>query len=339
MTAEPLIEVKDVTKVYHVRGSAVRSLKALDAVNLTIARGAILGCVGESGCGKSTLAKIMVRLELPTEGHVFVQGADIASLSRQEEKAFPRKVQLVFQDPYGALAPRMSIGDAIEEPLRIHKVGDSTSRKERVGELLDLVGLGSAMKDRYPHQLSGGQRQRVNIARALALEPDLLILDEPVSSLDVSIQAQVLNLLRSLQQRLGLTYLFISHDLRVVKYLCETVAVMYLGSVVEVGPSSEVFTEPAHPYTLALLHAIPDHEMQSLAERPVILRGEVPSPIDRPSGCPFHTRCPMAREICLVDRPALRAVGPGRLAACHFSEEVPSLESSVRVPSSGSIPA
>ncbi len=297
------------------------TLRALDGIDLEIRHGEILGVVGESGCGKSTLAKLLVRLESPTGGRVVVEGQDVSELSKAESRAYPRKVQLVFQDPYGALAPRMTVGGAIEDPLRIHRMGNEAERKKRVAELLKLVGLGESMAGRYPHQLSGGQRQRVNIARALALEPEVLVLDEPVSSLDVSVQAQVLNLLRELQQRLGLTFLFISHDLRVVQYLCHVVAVMYLGSIVEYGAASQVFSRPRHPYTLALLNSIPDHQIDD--KHPVLLRGEVPNPIDRPSGCPFHTRCPMARPICSEERPALRDAGGGQLSACHFAEEVP----------------
>jgi oligopeptide/dipeptide ABC transporter ATP-binding protein len=322
MSTEPILQLRNVGKSFPVRGQHGGALlRALDGVDLTIARGEIAGVVGESGCGKSTLAKIVVRLETPTDGDALFQGVSIGSLSGDALRGYRRKVQLVFQDPYSALAPRMSIADAIEEPLKIHKIGEPAWRTQRVGELLDLVGLARSMGSRYPHQLSGGQRQRVNIARALALEPDLLLLDEPVSALDVSIQAQVLNLLRDLQQKLGLTYLFISHDLRVVRYLCDVVAVMYLGRIVEHGPAEAVFAAPKHPYTLALLHAIPDHANAG-EEREIVLRGEVPNPIDTPSGCAFHPRCPMAQEICTRERPALRTLVDGRRSACHFAEDV-----------------
>lgn len=318
--------IENVVKEYPVRGhGAQQVLRALDHIDLPVRRSEILGIVGESGCGKSTLAKLLVRLEEPTSGRVLIDGVDVSRLDKRELAAFPRKVQLVFQDPYGALAPRMSIGAAIEEPLRIHGIGDATQRKQRVGELLSLVGLPQTMASRYPHQLSGGQRQRVNVARALALEPDILVLDEPVSSLDVSVQAQVLNLLRELQQRLSLTYIFISHDLRVVRYLCHVVAVMYLGSIVEYGSAEDVFSKPHHPYTLALLNSIPDHESSARDGRMVLLRGEVPNPIERPSGCSFHPRCPMAQDRCRIERPMLRPVEEGRLSACHFAEDVPAL--------------
>lgn len=325
-STEPVVALESIIKDYPVRGHADKGiLRALDSIDLQIHRGEIIGVVGESGCGKSTLAKLVVRMESPTAGRVLIEGRDAASLSNEELRAFPRKIQLVFQDPYGALAPRMTIGSAIEDPLRIHGMGDAASRKRRVAELLTLVGLGERLAGRFPHQLSGGQRQRVNIARALALEPEILVLDEPVSALDVSVQAQVLNLLRALHQQLGLTFLFISHDLRVVRYLCQTVAVMYLGNIVEYGDAETVFSRPRHPYTLALLNSIPDHQIATAEQRAVLLSGEVPSPIHRPSGCPFHTRCPMARELCSSSRPLLREVTPGQMSACHFSDEVPEL--------------
>jgi oligopeptide transport system ATP-binding protein len=326
MSGDAVVVVEHLVKEYPIRGDRHdATLRALDDVSVTVNRGDIVSVVGESGCGKSTLAKILVRLEEPTSGRVEVAGENIQELSREGKRAYPRKIQLVFQDPYGALAPRMSVGSAIEEPLRIHGIGDGESRRRRVSELLSLVGLSAQMASRYPHQLSGGQRQRVNIARALALEPEIIVLDEPVSALDVSIQAQVLNLLRDLQQRLGLTYLFISHDLRVVRYLSHHVAVMYLGNIVEVGPALEVFDQPHHPYTLALLHSIPDHTVDAATDRRIMLRGEVPSPTARPSGCPFHPRCPIARDVCAIERPPLRPVARGIEAACHFAEEVPEL--------------
>jgi len=319
----PILEFRGAGKTFHLRGKGGGGkLVALADVDLAIERGQIVGCMGESGCGKSTLARLVVRLEAPTAGNVLLRGDDVSALKGPQLKAYPRHVQLVFQDPYSALAPRMNVRDAIADPLRIHHIGNSSSRKTRVAELLDLVGLPAEMAGRYPHQLSGGQRQRVNIARALALEPDLLILDEPVSALDVSIQAQVINLLRDLHQRLGLTYAFISHDLRVVKYLCDVVAVMYLGRIVEYGPTEAVFAAPRHPYTAALLQSIPDHSDAAAGVPWAPLRGEVPNPIDAPSGCAFHPRCPMAQSICVQERPPLRPVGNGRLSACHFAEQV-----------------
>ncbi|MCC6674768.1 MAG: ATP-binding cassette domain-containing protein [Thermomicrobiales bacterium] len=326
MNNDHIVTIEHLVKEYAVRGGGDTTLVALDDVNLTVDRGEILGIMGESGCGKSTLAKVLLRLEAPTSGTVTVDGEDLAHLDRAQSERYPRKVQMVFQDPYGALAPRMNIGTALEEPLRIHKIGDKQQRRQRVQELLALVGLDKSLANRYPHQLSGGQRQRVNIARALALDPEVLVLDEPVSALDVSVQAQVLNLLREVQQRLGVTYLFISHDLRVVRYLCDRVGVMYLGGIVEDGPTEEVFASPMHPYTLALLHSIPDHEESDATRRSFRLKGEVPNPIDKPSGCSFHPRCPIAQEICTRERPPLRRVTETRLAACHFAEEVPALE-------------
>jgi oligopeptide transport system ATP-binding protein len=326
----PIVSIEQLIKEYPVRGGASgKTLTALDSVDLTVDRGEIIGIMGESGCGKSTLAKVLLRLELPTSGTVTVDSENIADLDKQQSKRYPRKVQMVFQDPYGALAPRMSVGTALEEPLRIHNIGNKQQRREKVDELLALVGLDKGLATRYPHQLSGGQRQRVNIARALALDPEILVLDEPVSALDVSIQAQVLNLLRDVQQRLGVTYLFISHDLRVVRYLCDRVGVMYLGSIVEDGPAEAVFSSPMHPYTLALLHSIPDHEESTALHRSFRLKGEVPNPIDKPTGCSFHPRCPLAKEICSRERPLLRQITETRRAACHFAEEVPALERSL----------
>lgn len=325
--SDPIVSIQRLVKEYPVRGGAPgQTLMALDEVDLTVERGEIIGIMGESGCGKSTLAKVLLRLELPTSGTVSVNSEDIAKLDKDQSRRYPRKVQLVFQDPYGALAPRMNVATALEEPLRIHKVGDKQQRRAKVDELLALVGLDKSLASRYPHQLSGGQRQRVNIARALALDPEILVLDEPVSALDVSVQAQVLNLLREVQQRLGVTYLFISHDLRVVRYLCDRVGVMYLGSIVEDGPTEAVFDAPMHPYTLALLHSIPDHEETDTVRRSFRLKGEVPNPIDKPTGCSFHPRCPIAKEICSQQRPALRQITENRRAACHFAEEVPALE-------------
>jgi oligopeptide/dipeptide ABC transporter ATP-binding protein len=313
-----------VGKTFRARGAGRRTdaLRAVDGVDLDVPTGSVVGLVGESGCGKSTLARTIVRLEAPTDGRVLYRGTDVHALAGADLARYRREVQLVFQDPYAALPPRMRCGDAIKEPLRIHRQGDAPTRQRKLSELLDLVGLPREMGNRYPHQISGGQRQRINIARALALEPRLLVLDEPVSALDVSIQGQVLNLLSALRQDLGLTYLFISHDLRVVRYLCDEVAVMYLGRLVEVGPTEEVFARPRHPYTLALIRSIPDHEREGLGGR-VVLRGDVPSPIDRPPGCPFHTRCPMARDVCAREEPPLRPIGTGNhRAACHFAEEV-----------------
>lgn len=319
----PILFFDQVGKTFQVRrkGRPV-TLRALQDVSLPIHRGQIVGLVGESGCGKSTLARIAVRLEPPTSGSVTFEGQDVHQLTGPSLLAYRRRVQLVFQDPYSALPPRMRIADAIADPLRIHNIATADERTRRVEQLLELVGLSRNHGQRFPHQLSGGQRQRVNIARALALEPDVLILDEPVSALDVSIQAQVLNLLKALHRELGLTYIFISHDLRVVHYLCSTVAVMYLGRIVEYGPTAEVFHQPSHPYTRALLQSIPDHRLGT-SHLPVTLRGEVPSPIDLPRGCAFHPRCPLARDACTQDPPPpFREVTPGRFSACLFADSV-----------------
>ncbi len=325
MSESPLLEIAGISKSYPVRhgGDGRRDLWALDDVDLTVAANTVLGIVGESGCGKSTLARTIVLLEEPTRGTVRFDGVDIHALQGDQLRMFRRRVQMVFQDPYGALPPRMDVGTAVEESLSIAGWGTGATRGERVAHLLELVGLPASLARRYPHQLSGGQRQRVNIARAIALDPDLVVLDEPVSALDVSVQAQVLNLLRDLQTRVGLTYLFISHDLRVVRYLCNEVAVMYLGRIVERGPARSVFERPAHPYTAALLGSIPDLGGKGGMTSGSRLRGEVPSPIDRPPGCPFHPRCPIAREICTTERPELRlAPASGSYSACHFADEV-----------------
>jgi oligopeptide/dipeptide ABC transporter ATP-binding protein len=333
----PVLQVIELAKSFDARGHGGRKLWALDGVDLDVASGRIVGVVGESGCGKSTLLRTIVRLEDPTLGRVLFRGDDVHGLRGEALRGYRRRVQLVFQDSHAALPPRMAAGAAVEEPLRIFKVGDAEGRARRVGELFDLVGLPQTMRARYPHQLSGGQRQRVNIARALALEPDLLLLDEPVSALDVSVQAQVLNLLRDLQRRMGLSYLFISHDLRVVRYLCDEVAVMYLGRVVEQGSAALLFARPAHPYTLALLRSIPDHVAGgSVRTR---LAGEAPSPIDRPAGCPFHPRCRFARPVCATERPELRLVAAtGSLAACHFAEEIAAADSAATATDRGTAP-
>ncbi|MFM9106180.1 MAG: ABC transporter ATP-binding protein [Chloroflexota bacterium] len=324
MSEQPLLEVAGISKSYPVRqgGEGRRELWALDDVDLTVAAHTVLGIVGESGCGKSTLAKTIVLLEQPTRGSVRFAGADIHALRGDHLRDFRRRVQMVFQDPYGALPPRMDAGTAVAEPLKIAGWGDAAERDRRVAELLELVGLPASLAAAELMGIPPGQRQRVNIARAIALDPELLVLDEPVSALDVSVQAQVLNLLRELRERVGLTYLFISHDLRVVRYLCDEVAVMYLGRIVERGPALAVFSRPAHPYTAALLGSIPDLAGESRRAARTRLRGEVPSPIDRPAGCPFHPRCPMARDICRTERPELRlAPATGAWSACHFADE------------------
>ena len=313
MTA--LLAIEAMTKDYPARGSA-GILRAVDQVSLSLEPGETLGIVGESGCGKSTLARLILRLIEPTSGTVRFMGTDLTALSSRALRPHRRNMQIVFQDPYASLDPRMSVGSIIAEPLDIHGVGDRQARRRRVTELLDLVGLNPAVADRYPHEFSGGQRQRIGIARALALDPKLVVLDEPVSALDVSIQAQILNLLLELKGRLKLSYIFISHDLSVIEHVSDRVAVMYLGRIVETGPAVSLFDRPLHPYTRALIAAIPGTPER---ER-TLLRGDPPSPERLPSGCHFHPRCPMAREICREIAPVLRLIEESRKAECHFAE-------------------
>jgi peptide/nickel transport system ATP-binding protein len=303
----------------------VGHVKAVDGVDLDVPRGTTLGVVGESGCGKSTLGRAVLRLVEPTAGRVVFDGQDLSQLKGEELRRMRRRMQMVFQDPLASLDPRQSVGSVLAEPLRTH--GVKGPYDGRVRELLDRVGLPSSAAERYPHEFSGGQRQRVGIARALALSPDLVIADEPVSALDVSIQAQVVNLMEELQAELGLTYLVIAHDLAVVRHISDTVAVMYLGSVVEVAPSDDLYDEPLHPYTISLLSAIPipDPEVEDTRER-IILRGDIASPADPPSGCRFHTRCPFRQPTrCHDEVPALRSLEgrpAGHTVACHWAEEI-----------------
>jgi oligopeptide transport system ATP-binding protein len=293
-------------------------VKAVDGVDFTINRGETLGLVGESGCGKTTTGRCILRLERPTAGEILFDGRDVNRMQRSELVALRRRMQVIFQDPYSSLNPRMKVGDIIAEPIKVHGVEpDAGRRRARVRELLAVCGLDPKFTDRYPHEMSGGQRQRVGIARALALDPEFIVCDEAVSALDVSIQAQVVNLLEDLRERFGLTYLFIAHDLSVVRHLCQRVAVMYLGRIVEMADSNELFDNPLHPYTRALLSAVPvpDPRIEAMREfRPP--KGEVPSPLNPPSGCVFHPRCPMAVEGCRRERPALRELRPGHWVAC-----------------------
>ena len=312
-----LLEAVALSKTYAVGRGCV--LHAVDAVSLRVNRGETVGLVGESGCGKSTLGRCLLRLQPVTDGAVRFAGQDITGASMRALRPWRARMQMVFQDPVASLNPRRRVGDLIAEPLRVHRLPDGSRRSAeavaaRVSELLDLVGLRADQLQRYSHEFSGGQRQRIGIARALALGPELIVADEPVSALDVSVQAQVVNLLMDLQERLGLTMLFIAHDLAVVRQVATRVAVMYLGSIVETGPTEEVFAQPAHHYTAALLAAVPGGR-DSLAPP---LRGEVPSPLDPPAGCKFHTRCPRAEARCSAERPVLRGIGVGREVACHF---------------------
>ena len=321
--AEPvLLEVQDLVKHFQVGGGFFGGgkgvVKAVDGVSFSIRRGETLGLVGESGCGKTTTGRCILQLERPTSGRVIFEGRDLTALSDAELRPVRRRVQVIFQDPYSSLNPRMTIGQIITEPLAVHRiVPDRARRAARVRELLRHSGLLPAMASRYPHELSGGQRQRVGIARALAMEPSLIVCDEPVSALDVSIQAQIINLLEELQGEFGLTYLFIAHDLSVVRHISDRVAVMYLGKIAEITDRTSLYAEPRHPYTQALLSAVPIPDPVVEAQREhVVLRGEVPSPLNPPSGCVFHPRCPIAIDECRREVPALREVRAGHWAAC-----------------------
>jgi peptide/nickel transport system ATP-binding protein len=315
---ENLLSVEDLKVHFPVRGSRDK-VKAVDGVSFGIRKGETLGLVGESGCGKSTTGLALLRLIQPTSGTVTFDGTDVTALRRGDLRRLRRRITMVFQDPMASLDPRHTVGHSVAEPLRVHKLHTgSTARRKRLEELFGLVGLSPDLLDRHPHELSGGQRQRVGIARALAVEPDLVVLDEPIASLDVSVQAQVMNLLARLQRELGLTYLFIAHDLAAVQHVSDRVAVMYLGRVVEIGPRDVVYTDPGHPYTKALLSAvpIPDPPQERLRER-IVLTGDVPSPLNPPSGCNFHTRCPRRFEPCDDVDPQLQRVGDEE-AACHL---------------------
>ncbi len=320
---ETLLEVRNLRKHFPVTEGiifqrAVAFVKAVDGVSFTINKGETLGLVGESGCGKTTVGRCILQLEQATEGEIIFEGQDLTKLDQKALVPVREKIQVIFQDPYSSLNPRMKIGNIIEEPIRVHGIiPEVRARRERVAELLSVCGLSPRFADRYPHEMSGGQRQRVGIARALSLNPDFIICDEAVSALDVSIQAQVINLLEDLREEFHLTYLFIAHDLSVVRHLCHRVAVMYLGKMVELAESDELFESPLHPYTQALLNAvpIPDPKIEATREHRII-SGEVPSPINPPSGCVFHPRCPLAVERCQQDVPEFRELRPGHWVAC-----------------------
>jgi oligopeptide transport system ATP-binding protein len=325
---EPILEVRDLVKHFPVRVGVlfkhtIGHVRAVDGVSFALQKGETLGVVGESGCGKSTLAQVLMRLEPPTSGAALFEGRNIFAMRGPELRRLRRNIQIVLQDPYTSLNPRMTVGDIVGEPFEIHSdVAPKASRRDKVRELLDVVGLNPEHINRYPHQFSGGQRQRIGIARALALRPKVIICDEPVSALDVSIQAQVMNLLGELQKEFGLSYVFIAHDLSVVRHLSDRVAVMYLGKLVEVGTEEEIYERPMHPYTQALLSAVPVPDPTVRGQRQVIrLEGDVPSPVDPPSGCRFRTRCWKAAEVCANEEPELISRGDGHPSACHFAEE------------------
>jgi len=323
--AETLLEVKDLVKHFPIRSKGMFSkgtgvVKAVDGVSFSISRSETLGLVGESGCGKSTTGRLILWLTEPTSGQVTFGGMDVRSLGKHELRALRREMQIVFQDPYASLNPRMTVGQIVGEPLDVHGVPGGGDRQKRVEELLDVVGLSPYHASRYPHEFSGGQRQRIGIARALAVSPKLIVCDEPVSALDVSIQAQVINLLQDLQSNLGLTYLFIAHDLSVVKHISDRVAVMYLGKLVELAPKGVLYSSPMHPYTQALLSAVPVPDPDRKKHR-IPLEGEIPSPINPPSGCRFHPRCPHAQEVCSAEDPVLAEVAEGHVVACHLHQE------------------
>jgi oligopeptide transport system ATP-binding protein len=323
--SEVLLEVRDLVKHFPVGGGVFKraqgTVKAVDGVSFSLRRGETLGLVGESGCGKTTTGRCILQLERPTSGQIVFEGTDLATHSAQQLRELRRHMQVIFQDPYSSLNPRMTIGQILAEPIKVHRlVSGKAARERRIEELLKQVGLLPQHAQRYPHQLSGGQRQRVGIARALAMEPSLIICDEPVSALDVSIQAQIINLLEELQSRLGLTYLFIAHDLSVVRHISDRVVVMYLGKVVEVADRQALYEAPVHPYTRALLSAvpIPDPKLEATRER-TVLRGEIPSALTPPGGCVFHPRCPIAEARCSAEIPRLREIQPGHWGACHLA--------------------
>jgi oligopeptide/dipeptide ABC transporter ATP-binding protein len=322
---EKVVEIKNLSKWFplkhgfidYITGKPKKYIKAVNDVSFDIYKGEILGLVGESGCGKSTLARNIVRLYKPTKGNIILNGIDITSLKGKELREIRPSMQMIFQDPYSSLNPRMSVREIIGEMLKVHNIVENGEVENRIKELLEMSGLSMEVADRFPGEFSGGQRQRIGIARALSLEPELIIADEPVSALDVSIQAQIINLLDDLQKNLNLTVLFIAHNLEVVRYITNRIVVMYLGGVVELGITEEVFENPYHPYTLALTRAAPSLDPTEKKEK-LAIEGEIPSPINMPSGCTFHQRCPYCKDICKTEKPEYREVRPGRFVSCHF---------------------
>ncbi|EKN63452.1 ABC transporter ATP-binding protein [Schinkia azotoformans] len=330
---QTLIEVKNLTKYFPIKGGLLSRtrgwVKSVDQVSFTIKKGESLGVVGESGCGKSTLGRTLLRLLQPTNGEVYYDGKNIFDLSKDEIRKLRRKMQMIFQDPYSSLNPRMKIGTILEEPLRLYNLGTPEERKKRINDLMEIVGLDSEYLKRFPHELSGGQRQRIGIARALLLNPEFIVCDEAVSALDVSIQSQIINLLQDLQEKFNLTYFFIAHDLSVVKHISDRIAVMYLGEIVELTDKKTLFEQPLHPYTESLLSAIPiaNPSIQRNRKR-IVLKGDVPNPDNPPSGCRFHTRCPYSQDICRSEKPQFHNINEGNMeesehfVACHFAKEL-----------------
>ncbi len=321
-STEPLLQVKDLVKNFPIKGGllqrVVDNVHAIDHVSFEVAQGETLGLVGESGCGKSTTGRCILRLIEPTGGQIWFEGKDVTTLDREEFPQLCRDMQIIFQDPFASLNPRMTVGNIIGEALIIHKLFKTKQEQlDRVVQLLETVGLQPDHHRRYPHEFSGGQRQRIGIARALAVEPKLIVCDEPVSALDVSIQAQVINLLEDLQEKFNLTYLFIAHDLSVVEHISDRVAVMYLGRIVEIAKSHDLYSNPQHPYTEALLSAVPIPD-PTIKRKRIMLQGDVPNPINPPSGCHFHTRCPLKQDICTKERPPVKKIAEGHFAACHL---------------------
>ncbi|HVA52880.1 MAG TPA: oligopeptide/dipeptide ABC transporter ATP-binding protein [Acidimicrobiales bacterium] len=336
MSDDVVLQATDVVKTFSSRGKKLGARvvsRAVNGVSLEVRRGETLGIVGESGCGKSTLARCLVQLSPVTSGTVTFEGTTLTGLSRRRLRPFRRQFQLVFQDPYASLNPRRTVGDIVAEPMRINHMGSSSEIDARVRELFTTVGLDAAAINRYPHEFSGGQRQRIGIARSLSLNPTLVVADEPVSALDVSIQAQVLNLMADLQREFNLTYVFIAHDLGVVRHVSDRVGVMYLGEFVEFGHVGELYETPLHPYTEALLSVVPElNDTDAPRRERIIIKGDVPDPADRPSGCPFHPRCPIATDLCRVEKPELLTIVPGRQVACHFPRNLDAVHATIASP-------